>query len=174
MKPRRLLGRDIPRALIFRDVQRLTSFTEDIRAAGMRPGGRVLAMRETTDARVCRLLKRPRLLYLKRLRLADGRPICIENTYLPLDVRPLLEGADLGRQSLYRLLQRRGESLSWSKELMEGRVPTAEEARLMRILRRVPVVSIARLAFDRRGRPCEFTENVLRADRYLFYFELRR
>jgi GntR family transcriptional regulator len=173
VRPRELLGRRIRPSTIFRDVRRLTSFTEDIRAARLAPGARVLSKRRVATPRFCRLLRRRRVIELRRLRLADGVPVCIENTLLPVEFWSRLERADLTR-SLYRWLAAHGERLTWSKELMDARMPTGPEARLLQLPRGVPVVSIARLAYDERGRACEFTENVLRADRYCFYFELRR
>jgi GntR family transcriptional regulator len=167
------MGRRIGEKRIFRDVQRLTSFTEDIRAARMRPGGVLVRRRLVRDARVGAMLGESRVVELVRVRTADGRRICIENTFLPASTWPLVRDADLTR-SLYGLLEGHGERLATSRELLEARMATASERRLLGVSRALPVVSIARLAFDGRGRPREYTENVLRADRYLFAFALRR
>jgi len=167
------VGRRIGEKRIFRDVRRLTSFTEDIRAARMRPGGVLVRRRLVRNARVCARLRERRVVELVRVRTADGRRICIENTFLPEAAWPLVRDADLTR-SLYRLLESRGERLATSRELLEARMATAGERRLLGVSRPLPVVSIAREAFDAKGRVREFTENVLRADRYLFRFELTR
>ena len=133
----------------------------------------MLSLRMARPALPCRLLRRRRVLELKRLRFADRFPVCLENTYLPMELAGAVGGRGL-RESLYAALARRGERLVRSEEILRVRAATPAERRLLRLPATVPVVEIARLAFDRAGRPREFTRNVLHGERYLYYFELVR
>lgn len=161
------------RRRIFRDVRRLTSFTEDIQHAGLKPGGRTLGWRLIRGGPIARLLGRRSVVLLRRVRFGGAEPLCIENTYLPGELADAVRKAGLAG-SLYEFMKGLGREPALSHELMDVRGATREETRLLKMRPGRPIVQIARLAFDRRGRPDEFTRNVLRGDRYLFYFELRR
>lgn len=89
---------------------RLTSFTEDITARGMRPSSRVL---EQTTIPADGVLAEhfdvtagEAILRLVRLRLADGAPLAIERSHLRASAVPGLEALDLEHESLYAALER--------------------------------------------------------------------
>ncbi|MFN5701843.1 MAG: GntR family transcriptional regulator, partial [Betaproteobacteria bacterium] len=66
----------------------LRSFSEDMAARGLVPSSEILSSRTTrADARVARGLKLvpgSRVLEVRRLRLASGEPMALEETYLCL------------------------------------------------------------------------------------------
>jgi GntR family transcriptional regulator len=111
---------------------------------------------------------------LLRVRSADGVPICLEQTYLPLRTWPLISGANLQATSLYSLLEDHGERIVRSEELLSARLASAAELALLQRQGPLPVTAIARICFDASGCAMELTENVLAADRYVFRFALRR
>src|SRR5256885_11097369 len=65
----------------------MTSFSEEMRRRGMRPGSRTLSLTTTTaGARLGRSLKvspSERIVVAKRLRLADGESMAIETLHVP-------------------------------------------------------------------------------------------
>lgn len=159
---------------IFRDVERLTSFTEDIVAAGFRPGSRTVSLQLSHSARACALLAADEVVELLRVRTADQAAICLEHTFLPRRAWDLVRQQNLDTGSLYSLLEDHGERIVRSEELLSSRLATPEELHLLQREGPLAVVVIARVCFDDREQAIEFTENVLAADRYVFRFGLRR
>jgi GntR family transcriptional regulator len=159
-------------------LQRLTSFTEDIRSRGSRPASRVLAQEilpaplELAEA----LGLRPgvELIRLRRLRLADDRPLAIETSHLPHAICPRLLDFDLAAGSLYELLATHyGVHLRSAKQTIEASEPLAEEQQLLELPQGVPVLRLHRLTFADDGRAVEFVRAVYRGDRYQLHVELR-
>ncbi|HVO42744.1 MAG TPA: GntR family transcriptional regulator, partial [Aggregatilineales bacterium] len=85
------------------------SFSEDIRARGLKPGSRILAQELIDgDEAIHELLNLPpgeKVLRLVRLRLADSKPVAIQTAWLPARIVPGLEKRDLTNQSLFTILR---------------------------------------------------------------------
>src|SRR3712207_5713995 len=89
----------------------LTSFTEDMRARGLQPSARVLGFTRTeASAEAAEALGLPKgsaVVWLERLRMADGEPICVEVAQFPARLQRLLgEGAP--EQSVHDILRKGG------------------------------------------------------------------
>lgn len=89
-----------------------TAISEVVDGRGHRPGARLLFFEQgRADAHVARRLGLPEgaaVIVIKRLRLADGQPFCVEVSYLPEARVPGLVAADvLDAPSLYALLRER-------------------------------------------------------------------
>ena len=159
---------------IFRDVERLTSFSEDICAAGRTPGSRTLRLGLVSGRTIDGKLGDGEIVELVRVRSADAAPICIERTYLPRRTWALLEHAKLDRQSLYTLLEEHGERIVRSEEHLIARLASAQELDWLSLSGPAAVTAIARLCFDDTGEAVELTENGLLGDAYVFRFALSR
>src|SRR5919112_5355801 len=84
----------------------LTSFTEDMRNRGLKPGSRLLDIGVTHQAseKIYRTLELPveeDLVRIHRLRTADEEPMCLETSYLPRSYVPWLLEEDFETRSLY-------------------------------------------------------------------------
>ncbi|MDR7485382.1 MAG: GntR family transcriptional regulator [Armatimonadota bacterium] len=171
-------GTFVERPKMLQGLQTLTSFTEDMRARGKVPGGRVL---EQT------ILKAPpgvaahldippgtRVVKVRRVRLADNEPMSVETAFLPASRFAWLTREDLATQSLYAVLARQGVELAWSDQTVESSLARKTEALLLGIARRAPVLRIQRTTFDTAGQPVEHVRSVYRADRYTFRVALVR
>ena len=118
--------------------QRLTatSFSADMRARGLRPGGHTVFAR-TSPAGMMRagLLGVPphaHVLHVRRLRMADDEPMALEDLHVPLDVAPGLTGEDLEDTSFYDLLASRyGTPIASGTQTVEPCLTSAEEADLL-------------------------------------------
>lgn len=159
-------------------LQRLTSFTEDIRSRGFRPASRVLEQQlmpaSLEMAEALGIRSGAEIVRLRRLRLADDRPLAIETAHLPHAVCPGLLGLDLSSASLYDLLATRyGIQLRSAKQTIEASQPDAEERGLLELPPAVPVLRIHRLTSNDQGRPVEFVRAVYRGDRFQLHVELR-
>ncbi len=158
---------------------RLTSFTEDMRARGLRPGARVLDVRVMRDERVAaRMGLEPEEAFVRvrRVRLADGQPLALETAYVRAALCPGLEAEDLTDRSLYQTLRERYKlQLGRAEQTLEAGAATEFEAQVLRIPVGQPVLLIERLTFLGDGKtPIEFVRSVYRGDRYKFVVELRR
>ncbi len=158
-----------------RQPTRITSFTEDMAARGAVAESRTLiAERVKAPAGVARALglaPREPVLRWRRLRLADGSPVCISDAYLSASLIPgLLDGADLP-DSLYDELATRGRRPTWAEDSLTAGVATPEEAALLECQDGSVVIRVTRRALW-EDRPIEISRSVYRADQHTVSFQL--
>lgn len=147
----------------------LSSLHDDLQAAGRHPTTAVLATRQesadTTVASALGIQVGDPVLFLERLRYADGAPLGLLHNYLPADLleltRPLLE-----RHGLYALMRAHGVHPQVAEQTVGARDATSSEARLLQGPRDLTVLTMSRTAYDASGRPIEYGTHCYRADRY--------
>jgi len=59
-----------------------------------------------------------------------------------------------------------------SVDEISGRMPTPDEARILRMPPGVPVFRVLRTVYDSAGQPVEVQDSVAAGDRHTFYFEV--
>ncbi len=158
------------------DLGQLTSFTEDISARGMAPSSRILACEEVAaeEAVAESLGGAPGMTVqrIRRLRLADGKPAGIHDTFLR---GVIVERAELeARGSLYALLEDRGVRLLSAEETIEAVAADREEASLLGIPPGAPLMLVSRVTRGETGIPVEFVKAFYRADFYRYTVRLQR
>ena len=141
----------------------LRSFSEWAEALGETPGGRVVALvrREATSAEA-EQLDTDRVYHLTRVRLLSGRPVMIERTAYPERVGALVAGMDIDHESITQRLQELGVLFANAAHTLSAVIASAEDARLLDIRPRAPLLRELRLSTDPDGAPLEWSE-----DRYL-------
>lgn len=155
-----------------------TSFTDDVRARGQRPGSRLLEASVVPAAlelaHVFRIEIGAPLVRIARVRLADGVPLAIETAYILQRLSPGLETCDLEHGSLYATLQD-VYSLrpTMASQSIEAAISTAEECRLLELPSHAPVLRLSRVTTLADGTILEFVRATYRGDRYLLTVELR-
>ncbi len=159
-----------------RQLTRLTSFTEDMRARGKRPGAQLvraeLAPSRPNVAEILQIGVGEQVVVVERLRLADGEPVAIECSHLHFGGCEAILWEDLSG-SLYRLLHERfGLAPTRAREELEAGACNARDARLLGVRRGAPVLRIRRRTFDRDQQPFEYVESVYRADGYVVSMDL--
>jgi GntR family transcriptional regulator len=162
---------------IAQPLQRLTSFTQDMAARGMRPSSRLLgADLLPAPIELAHALSIPagsELVRIRRLRLADGQPLAIETSHLPHARCPGILDHDLQQHSLYELLRDRYDlELASAKQTIEAALPDEEERQLLDLPPGVPVLRIHRFTANRDGLVCEFVQSAYRGDRYQLNVDL--
>jgi GntR family transcriptional regulator len=124
-------GTFVSRNKLEKNFRQVLSFSEEMAARGAQPRSRVLAFeRVTADPEVADVLKLPageEVVRLRRVRMADTSPVCIECTCVPARLCPdLLENFE-PRASLYRTLSERyGISIDAADEVVEAGLQQAE------------------------------------------------
>lgn len=155
----------------------LTSFSEDMRRRGMRPGGGVLSFRaQLAGAKVgSRLSVSPRTTVwsIRRLRTADDEPMAIEQAYLPQALLPDLQPTDIESRSLYEHFREVGVRLGVATQSIEPTVTSEEESDLLRVPVLSPAFLFERVTNSDAEKPIEFVRSVYRGDRYRLLAELR-
>jgi GntR family transcriptional regulator len=156
----------------------LVGFSEDMQARGQKPGARVLRFEATTAslavAQALQLSAGEGILVLKRLRLANSRPMALETVHLPEKLFPAFLEENLEDRSLYQLLgQKYGTRPARAVQQWQAVSCPAADAKVLEIRKGSPVLQIQRTTFDAQGRPFEYLESFFRGDRYVFQAELR-
>jgi GntR family transcriptional regulator len=155
----------------------LTSFTEEmhrhrlVATSQIRERGLVAA---TPDlARHLRIDPGDAVFRLRRLRLADGEPMGIQTAYLPDALVPGISDELYENASLYDVLRDRyGLSPVRARETHIAVTLGADDAAILRVQAGAPALSVQRLACLADGRPLEFVQSLMRADRYRVVLDL--
>jgi GntR family transcriptional regulator len=156
----------------------MTSFSEDMRRRGMRPGSRVLSFEAASaGAQVGRALEvspEEPVWRIKRLRLADEETMAIESLHVPRSIAPDLSRRDLEGASFYDLLRERyGVVVSHGMQTTEPTVTDEEESEVLGVPLHSPAFIFERITHDEGGEVVEFVRSIYRGDRYRLVAELR-
>jgi len=158
----------------------LTGFTEEMTARGLRPESKLLSV-ERVDAspRVSEALGLSldkRVIRLERLRLANGDPMALEVTHLPLRMFPgFPEGDFTGSSSLYEVMEvRYGIRLHRARQVLEAGIAGQRESELLEVPLGAPLLMIERVTYSDHGVAVEVARAIYRGDRYKFTVELVR
>lgn len=102
------------------------------------------------------------LIVIRRLRLMDDIPFCVETAHLPAEHVPGLAADDLiAEPSLYALLLRRyGIEMGAGQGTISVSTATAEETLLLKLRKDAPSLIFHALTKDKQGRPIEYLTSV--------------
>ena len=159
-------------------LRQLNSFTEDLagRSGDVRSEvldiSRIPATAEVAAA--LGLVEGVRVLRVERLRIVSREPIAHEIAHLA-DSYPRLASELASRGSLYLTLSQAYDvEIVAAEDVVETAMASPEEARLLTVEPGLPMLLIQRTAWDRAGRPVEYTRSVFRGDRFRFVARFRR
>jgi GntR family transcriptional regulator len=149
----------------------LRGFTEDMSQRGMVASSQVLAGEivgaSTVLSSALGVPIGTALIYLRRLRLADGAPMAVQGSYLPQALCPGLLEHDLERGSLFELLRNvYSLRLADGTTTVEAALADAEHARLLGLHMPAPLLIVEQLTYLDSGQAIEFVRTAYRADRY--------
>ena len=164
-------GTFVSQPRVEKDITHLSGFTAEMRALGLQPGSRILSAEMVpAPAEVAsrfRVEVGAPMFNLRRLRLADGLPVAVEEVWLSREQFPGVDKINFASSSLYQTLRERyGIRVSRADEILEARAASRHEAELLEIPRRSSVLVISRTLWDIDGKPVETAHSVYRGDRY--------
>lgn len=164
-------GEKLSKKLVF------VSFSEEIKEKGMKPSSQILKAEkvQVNDRKLADTLQisvGDQAYRVKRVRLADGTPLSIEDTHIPYENAPGLLDHNL-KGSLYEIF----------KEVYERPVVKADstispilldkdQAVALKAPVNTPSLMFTLTAFDLRGRTMEHCISVKRGDKYDFRFSI--
>jgi GntR family transcriptional regulator len=151
------------------DVTTLAGFSEQLRRHGMVAGARVLAAGQVSAGRAVaaalELEAADPVFEVRRIRLADGRPMVLEHSWFPARPFPDLLDCRLDG-SLYELLEDKyGQRPHRARESFEPVIATVREAEALEVDERAPLMLVERTAYSKSGQPLEYAKDLFRGDR---------
>ncbi|MFY1594846.1 GntR family transcriptional regulator [Micromonospora sp. WMMD737] len=155
----------------------LTSFSEDMRNRRLTPDSRLLdltvASASVQVARDLAVSPGADVVHVRRLRLADGLPMCVEEAWLPAGRIGELDTAVVAG-SLYEVLAERGLGPHHADQVISATVVDADQARLLQVAPYSPALRVDRITYTETGTAVERAESLYRADRYDFRITVAR
>ncbi|MFF9098454.1 GntR family transcriptional regulator [Streptomyces sp. NPDC014776] len=148
----------------FRKVHSLGPYSEDI-GRGDAVIDTVVHLREVADAPEdvsdrLGLKPRQKVTRLLRLRVVDGQPAAIQDSWIPYGLAPSLADDELLDGSLYRtLVDRFGIRLTWAEQEVSAAAANAEQAALLQVPPGTPLIAITRLTHGDENGPVEFARS---------------
>jgi DNA-binding GntR family transcriptional regulator len=151
------------------DLTTLAGFSEQLRRAGTVAGARVLTAAERpagpAAAAALGLGEGDGVYEVRRIRLADGRPVVLERSLFPAFRFPGMLACRLDG-SLYELLEvRYGQRPHRARESLEPVTAGVREAEALDVAEGAPLMLVERTAYARTGEPLEFARDLFRGDR---------
>jgi GntR family transcriptional regulator len=157
-----------------RDVGRLLSYSEEMAARGLLAESQtLLARREQAGPGVARALgvtPGDAVIHWKRLRRADGLPMCLEDAYLNEVLLPGFLQSGMPT-SLYEALDQRGLRPTWAEDSIAADIAAQQEAELLEVAQGSPVLRQSRRAIA-EDKVVEVSRSVYRADRFTWWVQL--
>ena len=159
----------------------LTSFSEDMRKRGLKPGQRILEFGYVKpDSKIRQQLEIPdiekEVLRIKRLRYGDEEPMGLQDSFLALDSAYTITREEIEEKgSIYVILQEKfGIYPTEADETLEVTLATHEEAELLKIQEGSPLLLNERTLWSQDRKAIEFVRILYRGDRYKYFIRLTR
>lgn len=153
----------------------LTGFSADMAARGVVASSRTLercqAPAPEDIAAELAVESGTPLVFIERIRLADGRPVGIEKVWLSVRAPDALL-ASTGPGSLYERLGSLGHHPVRAEQRIAAGLADERETALLALEPGAPVLRTRRRSFDADDRPIELAEAAYRGDAYTFVSEL--
>ena len=149
------------------------SFTDQMRELGRKPATTILEFSEIeSDKNLAGSLGvriGDKLFKIKRLRSADGVPMMVERTYLPVRKFMSLKRPMLQNASLYHVIEVDfHEKIRVAEEEFFASIARPADAHLLGIGEGAPVLDLVRTTYDMGNEIIEYTLSVARADQFKY------
>jgi GntR family transcriptional regulator len=156
-----------------------SSFTEDMLARGQKPGSVVTSSGALAAdgmlAATLELKPGDGCFRVERVRTADGRPMALEQVYLPVGLFEGIERIDFADASLFEVLEGRfGVSLGDAQQRVVAVSIEAGEAPLLGVPEGAPGLRFHTVARNRDRVPVYYAISLFRGDRYEVAFNQTR
>ncbi|MEN9453797.1 MAG: hypothetical protein RLZZ19_284 [Actinomycetota bacterium] len=165
-------GEKLSKRLVF------VSFSEEIREKGMKPSSKILKAEKVVVsnkklAATLQIEPGDSAYRIKRVRLADGVPLAIEDTHIPHENAPGLLEQDL-KSSLYEIFKDVYERpVIRADSAVSPILLDKQQAEALKAPVNTPSLMFTLTAFDLRGRTMEHCVSIKRGDKYDFKFSIQ-
>ena len=150
---------------------KLMSYTEHMSARSLVAASKVLfAKMVDNEPEIAARLSLPPtapIIKLERLRHAAEEPFALETCYLSSEAFPGLLSSDLGRGSLFSLLERNYDvRLGYADEEIDATAADPRTSELLGVPRREPLLRIRQLIYSTSGKALLYVLGIYRSDRH--------
>ena len=157
----------------------LSSFFEEMETQGIKPSSDILALKavgaDSFISEKMQLENSERVYLIRKLMRANGEAIAVFESYWPLKIGEVLAKYDLNRVGIFSIVENvLGIILGEAEGTIQAASPTREEARLLNISQRTPVLVKKQVIYSSDGKPVNIVRLAYRADRYKFRVRMVR
>lgn len=157
---------------------RIVSFTDDMHQRGFTPGTRVISSAlipaPKDIARKLKIEEGQEVASIERLRLADGEPMSVEESFLVHHLCPgILDGDYASTPLREALLRKYGIRWSHARQIIRAILAPRNLAHMLSIEPAAAVLFLERVSYSEDNIPTEFLRIYYRADRYSLVSELQ-
>lgn len=160
------------------NVQRLEGFGEAMAAQGYEASARVLSIQQlkAPKAVVSALDLQPGedTIEVKRVRYLNRAPVCIENSYFPMDIGRRMFGLDLSGDIFPMLENLFGIPLGGADISLDAILADDEAQQYLNLKSGEAILRVERLTHNRDGRPIDFEYLCYRGDSFKYQFRIDR
>ena len=172
-------GTFVRRSFIEEPLGLLSSFFEEMEAQGIKPSSDILTLKAVKpDSQVAgkMQLNRSEPVYLiRKLMRANGEPMAVFESHWPLKIGEALARYDLTTTGIFSVVEDvLGIRLGEAEGTIEAAAPTREEARLLKVPARTPVLVKKQVIYSADGKPVNIVRLAYRGDRYKFRVRMVR
>lgn len=172
-------GTTVLRTKLSRGLSRLTSFSEDMRQRQQQVSSQILACENIPAppfvAEKLGIAAGAPVLYLHRLRSADGIPIILNSSYVHLPEHAAITCADLeGAGSLYALFERQNITILEADRTIEAIAANEEQARLLAAPPGSPLLLVEGVVYTLDHVPIEYHQVISVGERYKYAIHVIR
>jgi GntR family transcriptional regulator len=176
---RRGVGTFVLAPRIEAELTKLTGFVEDMQSVGRTATALVLSqIVVNASARVAerlKLIKGTKVMQIKRVRLADGIPVSLDETYLPLSLGKQIVRNDLRLHPIFTLLEKEyGVPLIEADYELEAVVANQSVAKALQVKVGSPIFQIERTSLTTGNQPIDYEVLSYRGDMVRFVTKLLR
>lgn len=158
--------------LLKQELHNFYSFSEEMKKLGKKPTSKVLNFKTmVAEPKIIRRLniKDGDLVYvIKRLRLANKKPMMIEISYIPCDRFPDMTQEDLQGSSMYDFFKQRYEAVfTKAEEIFSAVLINKSESKYLDVKEGIAGMRIERYTYE-KDRIIEYTKTIARGDSFKF------
>ncbi len=115
------------------------------------------------------------VVFVERLRIVDGTPFSLDDSYVRTDFAEALLEADLDRKDLFSLLEEfQQEALGWAEVTIEAVAADESIAEILQVQVASPLLLVQRIIYQEDGTPLDLEVIRYRADRFYLTSTLQR
>jgi GntR family transcriptional regulator len=164
---------------LVRNLQDLKALSTLVRENGQTLENRVLSVDIIeSNKQITQKLHLPlghKVYVLTRLRLIDGEPVTIENSFLNYNRFPSFSEHDFSKESLYSVIEQDyNRQITKGEERIGIAYATTYEAELLGIEEGQAVFYLTGVVYDEQDEPIEYFKSIVRADKIRFASLLKR
>jgi GntR family transcriptional regulator len=160
------------------NVQRLEGFGEAMAAQGYEASARVLSIQQmkAPKAVVAALDLQPGddVVEVKRVRYLNRSPVCIDDSYFPMDIGRKMFSLDLSGDIFPLLENFFGIPLGGADIGLDATLADEEAQQYLNLKTGEAILRVERLTHDQNGRPIDFEYLCYRGDSYKYQFRIDR